>query len=122
MLKRQSSCEWHNLGLITAKAYDMKQLDVPDEKKVDINFESKELPEAARVLMPLVFRDGDSYCCVLGPDPHEGVFGSGKTPMNALKDWDRNLQKRKKIQNPEYWSTAASSISNNTLFAIKKLF
>ena len=79
----------------------MKQLDVPDEKKVDINFESKELPEAARVLMPLVFRDGDSYSCVLGPDPEEGVFGSGKTPMNALKDWDRNLQKRKKIQNPD---------------------
>lgn len=79
----------------------MKQLNVPEEMKVDINFASKEVPESARVLMPLVFKEGDAYCCVLGPDPQDGIFGCGKTPMRALKDWDRNLRKRKRIKDPD---------------------
>ena len=79
----------------------MKQLSVPDEMKVDVDFSEKQIPETAKSLRPLVFKDGDSYCVVLGPDPQEGVFGCGKTPLKALKDWDINLQKRKEITNPD---------------------
>ena len=79
----------------------MKQLDVPDEMKVDVDFSSNELPESAKVLMPLVFKDGGLYCCVLGPDRQNGVFGCGDTPTKALKDWDKSLQKRKAIKDPD---------------------
>ncbi len=78
----------------------MKQLNVPDEMKVDIDFSDKQLPESAKILTPLVFRDGDSYCAVLGPDPQEGVFGCGKTPIEALKDWDKNLKAKKETKDP----------------------
>lgn len=71
----------------------MKQMDLPDEMKVPIE-NSTELPVSVKNLHPLLFRDGDSYCCVLGPNPAEGVFGCGKTAKDALVDWDNNLQER----------------------------
>jgi hypothetical protein len=79
----------------------MKQLDVPDEMKVDIDFSDKKLPKSAQIFTPLVFKDGDSYCCVLGPDAQQGVFGSGKTLAEALKEWNKNLEKKKKIDDPD---------------------
>ena len=74
----------------------MKQLEVPSEMKVDIDFDDKKVPESARTFQPVLFKDGDSYCCVLGPDPQQGVFGCGKTPIAALKDWDKSLKQRMK--------------------------
>jgi len=75
----------------------MQQLTVPEEMKVDIDFSDKQLPDSVETFQPVLFKDGDSYCCVLGPDPQEGVFGCGPTPLDALKDWDKNLQERKKV-------------------------
>ena len=74
----------------------MKQLDVPSEMKVSIDFANNKVPESARTFQPVLFKDGDSYCCVLGPDPQEGVFGCGDTPIEALKDWDKSLRQRMK--------------------------
>jgi len=79
----------------------MKQLEVPEEMKIDVDFSNKKLPESARLFTPLLFKDGDAYCCVLGPDPQEGVFGCGKTPIEALKDWSKNLEKKKKVVDPD---------------------
>lgn len=62
--------------------------------KVDIDFSEEVLPKSARTLRPLVWKDGDSFCCVLGPDPSTGVFGSGDTPMLAIVDWDVHLTNR----------------------------
>ena len=76
----------------------MKQLDVPSEMKVNIDFADNKIPESVKTLQPLLFKDGDSYCCVLGPDPQEGVFGCGKTPIEALKDWDKSLKQRMKVK------------------------
>ena len=75
----------------------MKQLDVPSDMKIKIDFADNNLPESVRKFQPLLFKDGDSYCCVLGPDPQEGVFGCGKTPLAALKDWDKSLKQRMKL-------------------------
>ena len=79
----------------------MKQLDVPAEMKVDIDLSDKKIPASAKMLMPLVFKDGDAYCCVLGPDASQGVFGSGKTVIEAIKEWDKNLERKKKITDPD---------------------
>ena len=75
----------------------MIQLEVPDELKVAIDLDDKDVPESAKTFQPVLFKDGNSFCCVLGPDPEEGVFGCGQTPVEALKDWDKNLQERKTV-------------------------
>lgn len=62
--------------------------------KVPINFEDKILPVSAKLFKPLVYRDGDNICVVLGPDPQQGVFGCGPTTADALKDWDMHLKER----------------------------
>lgn len=69
-------------------------MNVPDEMKVNINYEDDKLPEAIRTLRPVVYRDGDSFCCLLGPDPQEGIFGCGPTREEALIDWEANMRKR----------------------------
>jgi hypothetical protein len=80
----------------------MKQLSVPDEMKVEIDYSSKEVPESVKTFQPLLFKDGNSYCCVLGPDPQLGVFGCGDTPFHALQDWDKHLKEYKpKDENDE---------------------
>lgn len=75
----------------------MKQLEVPDDMKVAIDLNDKKVPDSVKTFQPVLFKDGDSFCCVLGPDPQEGVFGCGDTPIEALKDWDKNLQQRKEV-------------------------
>ena len=69
-------------------------MNVPEEIKVNIDFEDQNLPEAVRTLRPILFKDGDSFCCLLGPDPQEGVFGCGSTKEAALIDWEANMRKR----------------------------
>jgi hypothetical protein len=75
----------------------MKQLNVPDEVKVEIDFTDSHVPDSVKTFQPLLFKEGNEFCCVLGPNPEEGVYGCGETPLAALKDWDKNLQKRKKV-------------------------
>jgi hypothetical protein len=72
----------------------MKQLDVPNGMKVSINYNNETLPQSAHTLAPLLFKDGNSYCCVLGPDRHAGISGFGDTPVKALWEWDKNLKLR----------------------------
>jgi hypothetical protein len=71
---------------------------VPEELKVIIDY-NEDLPLSVVRFEPVVFKDGDSYCCLLGPNPSEGIFGCGNTAKEALLDWDTNLQKRIKEGN-----------------------
>jgi hypothetical protein len=72
----------------------MKQMELPEEMKENIDYSDMNLPVSVRVLRPLVFKDGDSFCVVLGPDLQEGVFGCGKTANEALNDWNIHLKER----------------------------
>jgi hypothetical protein len=72
----------------------MKQMDWPEDEKEKIDFSDPQLPAAVRILQPLVYKDGGSYCVILGPDPQEGVFGCGKTATEALNDWNEQLHER----------------------------
>jgi hypothetical protein len=69
----------------------MEQMNVPEESKVIMDFERREIPRNARELQPLVFKEGDSYCCVLGADPERGIMGCGNTPIESVQDWDDQL-------------------------------
>jgi len=79
----------------------MKQMTIPNENKIDLNFDTANLPVSIKIFQPLLFIDGNGYCCVLGPDPQEGIFGSGNTPDEALFDWDESLRKRIKTTNTD---------------------
>lgn len=67
----------------------MKQLAIDPKLVVDV-----ELTVSASLLKPVVFKEGDIYCCILGINPLEGVFGCGGTPGEAVADWDETLQLR----------------------------
>jgi hypothetical protein len=73
----------------------MEQMNIPKDQIVQVEYLG-----ASEVLKPVVFKEGDSYCCLLGPDPQAGVFGCGDTPMEALSDWDANLQARLRSADP----------------------
>jgi hypothetical protein len=65
----------------------MKQMKINSDSIIDIEFDG-----VAKLLNPIVFKEGNSYCCILGADPQIGVFGCGDTPQDAVNDWDNNLK------------------------------
>jgi hypothetical protein len=81
-----------NLPMINTTV--MKQKKIEEVKKVEVNFDADNLSREMRELRPVVFREGDAYCCLLGPDPQKGIFGCGCTADEALADWQHNLSER----------------------------
>jgi len=43
---------------------------------------------------PLVYVNGNTYCCLLGPDPQAGIFGTRATVMDAFQDFDGHFKER----------------------------
>ena len=39
-----------------------------------------------------ISRDGNQFCVLLGENLHDGVAGFGNTLMDAMHDFDRNMQ------------------------------
>jgi hypothetical protein len=72
----------------------MEQMNIEESLKVDVDFTEEVLPKSAKNLRPLIWKDGESFCCLLGPDPQQGIFGSGDTPLLAMVDWDVHLTNR----------------------------
>ena len=77
----------------------MEQFEPPVGMKVSVDYSDKLLPLSIRTLKPVLFQDGDSVCCLLGPDPQSGVFGCGESPKEAMADWDKHLKEL--ITDPE---------------------
>jgi hypothetical protein len=61
----------------------MRQIEVPDELKVAIDMNDKDIPDSAKTFQPVLFKDGDSFCCVIGSRSAEGVVGCGQTPVEC---------------------------------------
>jgi hypothetical protein len=76
----------------------MEQMNVPEPMKVNVDYTHTDLPPSVRTFRPLLFRNGQQYCCILGPDVGKGIFGCGDTPQEAFIDWDRSYQLRAKSQ------------------------
>jgi hypothetical protein len=68
----------------------MEQMKIPEEMMIDYDY--KHADKIVRVLHPAVWKEGDSYCCLLGPDPTTGIFGCGDTPEDATDNWQENLK------------------------------
>ena len=61
---------------------------------IEIDFTEEGYPAKARKLKPGIFQSGQRYYCLYGPDSDVGVFGSGETVLEALEDWEKNLNLR----------------------------
>jgi hypothetical protein len=72
----------------------MQTQDKSSLEIVPVDYEAETTPESVRCFRPTVYRDGNSLCCLLGPDPQEGIFGCGPDMNATLKDWDRHLHDR----------------------------
>jgi hypothetical protein len=51
-----------------------------------------ELDGPAELLKPVVFKEGNGFCALLGHDPETGVFGCGETAELAVTDWNERLK------------------------------
>lgn len=69
-------------------------MKIDESMRVPIDYNDKELALAIRELKPVVFRDGDSYCTLYGPNPQMGIFGRGDSVSGSLADWENDLRER----------------------------
>lgn len=72
----------------------MEQFKVDQQYVVKVDFTDGSFSREVKDLRPLIFKDKDIFCVVLGPDPQEGIFGCGTTVQNALEDWTNHLKER----------------------------
>lgn len=90
----------------------MKHFEINPEKVIKVEFTG-----VASILNPTLYKDGDSYCCILGPDPESGVIGCGRTPEKAVHDWDEHLKVHLSTASP---SNAVVKIINAILLESRK--
>jgi hypothetical protein len=84
--------------VVDLKRKTMIQMLIDPELVLDYDFTRPEVNRTLKNLQPVVFRDGEAYGCLLGPDLETGILGKGASPEEAIYKWEENLQKR--IQDP----------------------
>jgi hypothetical protein len=72
----------------------MEQMNVEEHKKILIDYDDSSLSKFVRQFRPMIYRDGDQFCCILGPNPESGVFACSDTLESALSEWTEELKKR----------------------------
>lgn len=72
----------------------MIQMKISEDAIIPIDYDSNELSDFVKELRPVVFMEGDSFCCLLGPNQQEGIFGCGDSSDEAIEDWEKTLNKR----------------------------
>lgn len=72
---------------------------VNPNNKIEIDYNRYD--QAVQKLKPRVYLDGPTFCCLSGPDPETGVFGSGNTLEAAIQSWRHALEERFKRINGE---------------------
>ena len=72
----------------------MKQPSIDQSAIVDLDYNASNIPSTVTEFKPVVFHDGDAYCCMLGSNPQEGVFGCGCSPQEAMEDWAKHFDER----------------------------
>jgi hypothetical protein len=70
----------------------MEQMKITPDALID--YSQFSIPKAVKALKPVLFQEGEGFCCLLGPDPQAGIFGCGETPEAAIADWNRHLSDR----------------------------
>ena len=65
------------------------------KEKIKVEYVGDKVPDSVKNFMPEVYQDGDRYICILGAEPNS-VSGEGSTVEEAMLDWDRVYQSKKK--------------------------
>jgi len=81
-------------GMGIAKSPDMEQMNTDGLVLVRIDYDAADLPDSVKRTHPVLYEQGGSICCLLGPDPATGIFGRGSTPKEAMANFDRQFQER----------------------------
>ena len=66
-------------------------MEIDQAAVIPIDYEHTDLPATVRQFKPVVFKEGDAFCCILGPDPQSGVFGCGDSKEDAIRDWNNHF-------------------------------
>jgi hypothetical protein len=72
----------------------MKQMLIREEAVVHVNYESSDLPATVRQFKPVIFKEDEAFCCILGPDRDKGIYGCGRSVKEAIHNWDASFHKR----------------------------
>lgn len=67
---------------------------ISEEATLPLNYEDQSLSRAVRELRPVIYRDGGSFRCLLGPDIEAGITGTGESPEAAIESWTQCLRQR----------------------------
>lgn len=67
---------------------------IPEEQQVSIDYASSRYSGLVKELKPVLYREGSSFCCLLGPDTGTGVLGRGTSEEQAIADWEARLRER----------------------------
>ena len=51
------------------------------------------VPSSVKMLKPMLYKDGDAFCLLAGPDPQSGTFGCGPTVESAMEDFEQTFKK-----------------------------
>jgi hypothetical protein len=89
----------------------MKQMDVDKTARIDLDYNDADLPEPVRQFKPVLYKDGDSFSILLGPDPQEGVYGRGLSVDEAIKNWEQHFNDE--IDNPREGNETTRFILDN---------
>ena len=55
---------------------------------VVIEFDIDEVPDSVKRLRPVIYSDADMFLCQLGSNLFEGITGHGRTPQEAMAQFD----------------------------------
>ena len=72
----------------------MEQMNTDGLTLVRIDYNAADIPDSVKQTHPVLYEQGDSICCLLGPDPATGIFGRGKTAKEAMANFDKQFQER----------------------------
>lgn len=74
----------------------MQQIVINEDLIVPLDYKSLELSSAVRQFKPTLYKEGDSFVCVLGPDAEQAIYGRGATEDEALENWEEDFNDRLK--------------------------
>lgn len=78
-----------NNPYIDAIKYNRTSMSTLDIVMIDYN--ATDIPAAAKLFKPKVYKGKTGYCCLLGPIIEIDIFGCGCTPLEAVMDWDHQF-------------------------------
>jgi hypothetical protein len=57
-----------------------------------ISFDIDEVPDSVKSLKPAIYSDANMFICQLGTNLFEGITGHGRTPQEAMINFDKEFE------------------------------